>query len=96
MDTVVGVSCAAVAGPGAASGFGQKRMVNLGKQSVQKAAAKISKGPVKFFKTVGKQIVSYFHNTKPVTASMFSKRSIRIGAVNAIYNLRHKIASWFR
>ena len=96
MDTVVVVSCAAVAGPGAASGFGQKRMVNLGKQSVQKAAAKISKGPVKFFKTVGKQIVSYFHNTKPVTASMFSKRSIRIGAVNAIYNLRHKIASWFR
>ena len=96
MDTVVGVSCAAAAGPGAASGFGQKRMVNLGKQSVQKAAAKISKGPVKFFKTVGKQMVSYFHNTKPVTASMFSKRSIRIGAVNAIYNLRHKIASWFR
>ena len=61
-----------------------------------KAAAKISKGPVKFLRTVGKQIVSYFHNTKPVTASMFSKRSIRIEAINAIYNLRHKIASWFR
>ena len=96
MDTVVGVSCAAVAGPGAASGFGQKRMVNLGKQSVQKAAAKISKGPVKFFKTVGKQLVSYFHNTKPVTASMFSKRSACIEGVSMIYNLRHKIASWFR
>ena len=96
MDTVVGVSCAAAAGPGAASGFGQKRMVNLGKQSVQKAAAKISKGPVKFFKTVGKQMVSYFHNTKPVTAAMFSRRSIRIGAINVGYNLRHKIASLFR
>ena len=96
MDTVVGVSCAAVAGPGAASGFGQKRMVNLGKQSVQKAAAKISKGPVKFIKTARKQIVSYFHNTKPVTASMFSKRSACIEGVSMIYNLRHKIASWFR
>ena len=96
MDTVVGVSCAAAAGPGAASGFGQKRMVNLGKQSVQKAAAKISKGPVKFFKTVGKQMVSYFHNTKPVTAAMFRRRSIRIGAINVGYNLRHKIASLFR
>ena len=96
MDTVVGVSCAAVAGPGAASGFGQKRMVNLGKQSVQKAAAKISKGPVKFFKTVGKQIVSYFHNTKPVTAAMHSFESVGSQLMSIGYGLRHKIASWFR
>ena len=71
-------------------------MVNLGKQSVQKAAAKISKGPVKFLRTVGKQIVSYFHNTKPVTAAMFNVRSACIEGVSMIYNLRHKIASWFR
>ena len=96
MDTVVGVSCAAVAGPGAASGFGQKRMVNLGKQSVQKAAAKISKGPVKFIKTARKQIVSYFHNTKPVTAAMHSFESVGSQLMSIGYGLRHKIASWFR
>ena len=73
VDTVWGGVSGLISGSGVTKDFGQKHMVNLGKQTLSKTGNKlVKKGLSAYVKETGKQASFYYKSTIQITKSMFN------------------------